>query len=163
MSSVRVVKADLAHPKQAQDFLALLQAYATDVMGGGTSLSSEVLERLVPAMRARPFIAVLLAYADDECVGMATLIEGFSTFSAAPLLNIHDMVVAQSHRGQRISHALLQRAEDEAKARGCCKLTLEVLSENHVAQASYRAFGFHGYALAEGTGSALFWHKSLTS
>jgi GNAT superfamily N-acetyltransferase len=92
---------------------------------------------------------------------MATLIEGFSTFAAAPLLNIHDMVVAPSHRRRGISHALLSGAEDEARRRGCCKLTLEVLSENHAAKQSYRAFGFDDYTLEPGAGHALFWQKAL--
>lgn len=138
-----------------------MDTYASDVMGGGKALSAQVLERLVPAILERASVAVLLAYADERCIGMATLIEGFSTFSAAPLLNIHDMVVASSHRGLGVSHALLREAEAEARRRGCCKLTLEVLSENHVAKASYRSFGFSDYALDPQAGHALFWQKYL--
>ncbi len=161
MAMVDVVKADLATAKHATDFVTLMQAYARDVMGGGKALDADVIARLVPAMRERSGIAVLLAYDGEQCVGMTTLIEGFSTFRAAPLLNIHDMVVASSHRGRGISHALLQRAEDEARSRGCCKLTLEVLSENHTAKASYKAFGFEDYTLDPSAGHALFWQKLL--
>jgi ribosomal protein S18 acetylase RimI-like enzyme len=121
-----------------------------------------VLERLPTEILARPSVGVLLAYDADQCVGMATIIEGFSTFRAAPLLNIHDMVVASEFRGRGISHALLRHAEQEARRRGCCKLTLEVLSENRIAQASYRAFGFSDYMLDPAAGHALFWHKALT-
>lgn len=161
MSAVTVVKADLSNTKHASDFLALMQTYASDVMGGGKALAQEVVDQLVPAIVARPTISVLLAYDGDQCVGMSTLVEGFSTFRAAPLLNIHDMVVTPSHRGRGISHALLQHAETEAKQRGCCKLTLEVLSENHTAKASYKAFGFNDYTLDPTTGHALFWQKLL--
>ena len=122
---------------------------------------TEVLERLVPGILARASVAVLLAYSGETCIGMATLIEGFSTFSAAPLLNVHDMVVAPSHRGLGVSHVLLHEAEVEARRRGCCKLTLEVLSENHVAKASYRSFGFSDYTLDPQAGHALFWQKPL--
>jgi ribosomal protein S18 acetylase RimI-like enzyme len=55
----------------------------------------------------------------------------------------------------------LRHAEAEARRRGCCKLTLEVLSENHAAKASYRAFGFDDYTLDPTTGHALFWQKEL--
>lgn len=161
MTDIHVVTAELNDPKHARDFCALMQSYATDVMGGGKALSQQVLDRLPQEILARPNVAVLLAYDADRCAGMATLIEGFSTFRAAPLLNIHDMVVAPEFRRRGISHALLRHAEEQARRRGCCKLTLEVLSENHTAQASYRAFGFHDYTLDPSAGHALFWHKPL--
>lgn len=161
MSAVDIVSADLSDAKHAADFLALMQTYASDVMGGGQQLSQVVVDQLVPAIIARPNVTVLLAYDGEQCVGMSTLVEGFSTFRAAPLLNIHDMVVTPSHRGRGISHALLQHAETEARQRGCCKLTLEVLSENHVARASYKAFGFSDFTLDPTTGHALFWQKLL--
>jgi len=162
MRDVAVVTADLRNPRHEQDFRVLMQVYARDVMGGGTALGDDVLQRLPQEILARPNVGVLLAYDGDRCAGMATIIEGFSTFRAAPLLNIHDMVVAPEFRGRGISHALLRHAEQEARGRGCCKLTLEVLSENHIAQASYRAFGFSDYTLDPAAGHALFWHKALT-
>lgn len=161
MTAVEIVNADLNNAHHAADFLALIQTYASDVMGGGSALHHDVIERLVPAMIARSNVSVLLAYDGNVCVGMSTLVEGFSTFHAAPLLNIHDMVVIPRHRGRGISHLLLQRAETEAKRRGCCKLTLEVLSDNHTARASYKAFGFNDYTLDPTAGHALFWQKVL--
>jgi GNAT superfamily N-acetyltransferase len=162
MADVQVLAADLRNPRHASDFLGLMDAYARDVMGGGSALPAEVVARLVPEMLARPSVTVLLAYdTAGSCLGMATLVEGFSTFNAAPLLNIHDMVVVASHRGRGVSQALLHQAEARARELGCCKLTLEVLSENHVAQASYRKFGFSGYVLDPAAGHALFWQKPL--
>jgi ribosomal protein S18 acetylase RimI-like enzyme len=55
----------------------------------------------------------------------------------------------------------LQAAEEEALRRCCCKLTLEVLSNNQVAQTAYRKAGFAGYQLDPKAGQALFWQKKL--
>jgi ribosomal protein S18 acetylase RimI-like enzyme len=51
--------------------------------------------------------------------------------------------------------------EEIAVELGCCKLTLEVLEGNHIAQAAYKSFGFNGYELNPQTGRALFWEKKL--
>ena len=92
---------------------------------------------------------------------MAVCFEGFSTFACKPLLNIHDIIVAKAHRGHGIAKSLLAKAEEIALSLGCCKLTLEVLEGNIVAQAAYKASGFAGYALDLKMGMALFWQKKL--
>jgi len=43
--------------------------------------------------------------------------------------------------------------------RGCCKLTLEVLTGNLVALRSYERFGFAPYALDPAAGQASFMQK----
>jgi hypothetical protein len=43
----------------------------------------------------------------------------------------------------------------------CCKLTLEVLEGNKLAQAAYIANGFVGYQLVSEMGQAMFWQKKL--
>ncbi len=37
---------------------------------------------------------------------------------------------------------MLRKVREIARQRGCCKITLEVLEGNDVAQAAYRKFGF---------------------
>jgi ribosomal protein S18 acetylase RimI-like enzyme len=86
---------------------------------------------------------------------------GFSTFSAKPLLNVHDLVVHESMRGMGVGTQLLQAAENEAKEKGCCKITLEVLQNNTRAQKVYQSFGFAGYHLGSEDNNALFWQKKF--
>lgn len=160
-SRVEVVRADYSNPQHAADLLALLEAYACDPMGGGTPLDANVRQRLVPEFAKRPHCFSLLCYLDGQPAGLANCVEGFSTFAAAPLVNIHDLAVAPTFRGRGLARRLLQAVEDEARARGCCKVTLEVLSGNAVAQAAYRSFGFAPYALDADTGTAQFWDKKL--
>jgi len=74
---------------------------------------------------------------------------------------VHDIAVLSRHRGQGVGQALLKAAEDYARARGCCKLTLEVLSGNAQALSSYKRFGFAQYELAAAAGQAQFMQKWL--
>ena len=52
--------------------------------------------------------------------------------------------------------------EQIARDKGCCKITLEVLQGNVVAQALYGKLGYAGYVLGDEGGHALFWQKKLS-
>jgi hypothetical protein len=54
-------------------------------------------------------------------VGLVNCFEGFSTFACRPLVNVHDLVVAASHRGRRVGEQMLAAVEHIACARGACK------------------------------------------
>ncbi|OZB48602.1 MAG: hypothetical protein B7X40_06820 [Cellulomonas sp. 14-74-6] len=94
-------------------------------------------------------------------MGLINAFEGFSTFMARPLLNVHDVYVDGAVRGQSIAGRMLEHLQGLAIARGCGKLTLEVLEHNHPAVSSYRRFGFQPYALDPAQGRATFWEKRL--
>ena len=139
----------------------LLDAYASEPMGGGEALAQEVKQRLCDDLAARPTAASFIAWQDDEAVGLVNCIEGYSTFKARPLMNIHDIAVLPAYRGVGVGQALLAAAEQHARARGCCKLTLEVLTGNARALSSYLRFGFAPYELDPATGQASFMQKWL--
>ena len=153
--------ADYSDPRDAADVVSLLDAYARDPMGGGTPLAEDVKARLAGDLAANPHAFSLLARAGDEAVGLANCFMGYSTFAAAPLVNIHDLAVLPGHRGKGIGRALLGAVEAEALKRGACKITLEVLSGNP-ARHLYAACGYGDYQLDPATGHALFWQKRLT-
>lgn len=156
-----IVLADLENRTHAEAIIFLLNEYANDEMGGGSELSEFVRRNLVSELKKRSHAFAILAFVHDEPAGLAICIEGFSTFACMPLLNIHDIVVASGFRGCGLSQKILGKAEELAKERNCCKLTLEVLEGNQVAQNAYRSFGFDGYELNPKTGKALFWQKKL--
>lgn len=158
---VNVVRADLHDPVHAQALVALLDAYARDPMGGGSPLSEHARQHLAPTLAQRPGSHVLLAFVDERPAGVLNAFEGFSTFACQPLLNIHDVAVAPPFRGQGIGRLLLSEAERVAHEIGACKLTLEVLGSNHMAQQAYRSAGFAPYALDPQQGQAQFWQKGL--
>jgi ribosomal protein S18 acetylase RimI-like enzyme len=161
MSGLRVLLADYADPLHAAALVALLDAYAQDPAGGGAALAEDVKARLVDELARRPQAFSVLAFDGDEAVGLVNAIEGFSTFMARPLVNVHDVVVRASHRGRRVGEQMLHRVELVARQRGACKLTLEVLAGNAPAQALYRRIGFAGYQLDPGMGQAQFLQKWL--
>ncbi len=140
---------------------SLLNVYAQDPMGGGAPLAVEPLARLCDDLAQRPFAFSFIAWRGSEPVGLANCFEGYSTFKAMPLINIHDLAVHPSARGRGVGQALMQAVEIEAKARSACKITLEVLTGNTVALKSYERFGFAAYQLDPAVGQAVFLQKWL--
>jgi GNAT superfamily N-acetyltransferase len=153
--------AEFSNPVHANAIVYLLNEYAKDPMGGGEPLSAFTQANLVKEMAKRSTFHAAIAFVDGKPAGLINCVEGFSTFACKPLLNIHDVVVLAEYRGKRISSQLLKKAEEIANSLGCCKLTLEVLEGNKLAQAAYIANGFAGYQLDPVMGRAMFWQKKL--
>jgi len=139
----------------------LLDAYAQDPAGGAEPLSDFAKNHLVNALAARPQAFSVLAFEGNKPVGLINCIEGFSTFACRPLVNIHDVAVLASHRGQRVGEQMLALVEQIARERGACKLTLEVLQGNRSAIRLYERVGFAGYQLDPALGQAQFLQKWL--
>jgi len=158
---IDIIEADYNNKKHAKDILYLLNSYSRDPMGGGKALESFVLDNLIQELAKRPYAISLLCYVDNAAVGLINSFEAFSTFSCKPLINIHDIIVLKKFRGNNLSQMMLENIELIAKKKGCCKLTLEVLSQNIAAKKSYQKFGFTQYQLDPKVGQAEFWHKHI--
>lgn len=159
--AITIGRVDFSVPEQADVLVGLLDAYALDPMGGGAGLAPEVKACLAERLADVPGAIGLVAWLDGVPAGMATAFTGFSTFAARPLLSIHDLAVLAPFRRQGVGQALLQELAQIAAERECCKLTLEVLGNNQVAQGAYRKSGFAPYALDPEAGTAQFWQKWL--
>ena len=159
---ITLLRADYADPLQARAMVALMDAYASDPAGGGHPLSDFAMANLVAGLAARPQAFTVLAFDGDAAVGLVNCIEGFSTFAARPLVNVHDVSVLASHRGQRVGEQMLEMAEQIARERGACKMTLEVLSGNRSANRLYARVGYAQYQLEPSFGTAQFLQKWLT-
>ena len=158
---LEIVPADYGDPLHRELIPDLLDAYARDPMGGGEPLREEVKANLAGELRKLPHALSLLGFCDGRPAGLMNAFFAFSTFRCKPLLNIHDLIVLPAFRGLGLSQSLLAAAESIARDKGCCKLTLEVLSGNEVAMGAYRKFGFSGYELDPKAGQALFLQKVL--
>ncbi|WP_353231914.1 GNAT family N-acetyltransferase [Pseudomonas helleri] len=161
MSQVVIVQANYTDPVHAQALRDVLNHYAQDPMGGGEALSAEVLEQLPGELAKRAHAFSVLAFVDGQAAGLVNCFEGFSTFAGKPLVNVHDVSVVDTYRGLGLSQKMLDKVEAIARERGCCKITLEVLEGNPVAQGSYRKFGFSAGQLDPAHGRMLFWNKPL--
>ena len=158
---IELVRARYADPAHAAALLDLLDAYARDPAGGGEPLGDFARDHLIAELAARPFMFSVLAFDGDTPVGLINAIEGFSTFACRPLVNVHDVVVASSHRGRGIAARMFAEVETIARERGACKLTLEVLDGNASARTLYQRLGFTAYQLDPAMGHAQFLHKWL--
>jgi ribosomal protein S18 acetylase RimI-like enzyme len=160
--NLEIIRADYSSKKHQDVIPLILDAYASDPMGGGIPLDHSVKSNLVNELARLPHAFSVIAYVNGEPAGLVNCFDGFSTFQCKPLVNIHDVIVLKKYRGNGISQKMLAKVEQIARAKVCCKMTLEVLSNNEAAKASYRKFGFSDYELDPGAGTALFWQKLLT-
>jgi len=158
---IAIVRTRYDDPAHATALLDLMDQYARDPAGGDKPLDAFARDNLIAELAARPFMFSVLAFDDDTPVGLVNAIEGFSTFACRPLVNVHDVVVAASHRGRGIAARMFAEVEAIARERGACKLTLEVLDGNTPARALYRRLGFAAYQLDPAMGHAQFLQKWL--
>jgi len=165
-STLEFSLADWNNPDDCNSVVTLLQAYALHPMGGGEPLSEYCVQNLPQAMAATPGAFSVIGSLLDEngkrhAVALANCFTTLSTFACQPLVNIHDLYVDEMARGQGAGQAIMAFVEQEATSRGCCKVTLEVLTGNTNAIRAYERFGFRPYKLDDKTGHALFMHKKL--
>lgn len=159
---INFIQADLTDPIQAEAIITLLNRYAQHPMGGGEPLSKFTQQNLTSTLAQRTDCTIILAYDENKAIGLCNCFECFSTFACKPILNIHDVYVEDGYRGQGIAPQMMQFAEQIARQNGCCKITLEVLTNNEAAKASYSASGYAPYQLDAQFGRAEFWQKNLS-
>jgi len=163
MSQIKVILVDYKNKAHASDLSFLLDEYAKDPMGGTEPLSVRVKQTVVTELSRLSYAFSIICYVDGMPAGLSNCFDSFSTFACKPIINIHDFVVLKEFRGKNLSQKMLQKIEDIAISKGCCKITLEVLSGNEIAKKTYKKFGFCDYELNSETGSAVFWQKQITS
>lgn len=161
LENVTIERADLARPEHQRAIEEMTAAYARDPMGNGAPLDAQVLAELIPGLQRHPTTLVWLAFRGQRAVGIATCFLGFSTFTARPVINVHDLCVVEGERGRGIATALLRAVEASARERGCAKVTLEVQEHNGPARRLYEALGFAQAVYAPDNGGALFFAKHV--
>jgi len=154
--------ADLNNEQHVSDFMHVLGDYAEDPMGGGAPLSDYAKQNLIALLKSVDNNTIVLCYVSGKIAGIANCVFTISSFKAKPVLNIHDFAISPEFRGRGLSKSMLDRVEQLARDKGCCKLTLEVLENNHRAKKVYETFGFEGYELNPAMGKAVFWEKGLS-
>lgn len=81
----------------------------------------------------------LVAGVTDRVLGMCALIYSLSTWSAGPVCELQDVVVAPASRAERVGTALLTAAERRARERGCLRMFLSAETANLGGHAFYRS------------------------
>lgn len=157
---MQIVLADLENLQHRQAIISLLDMYCRDEFGAGKPLPAQTRGTLIEGLKAAQgicFLAEEPSSSSSEFIGLALCLPSFSSFRARPILNIHDIAVAPGQRGKGVGQALLQAVEEEARRRGCCKVTLEVREDNEIAKAAYLRAGF----VPSSTPQTLFWAREL--
>jgi ribosomal protein S18 acetylase RimI-like enzyme len=158
---IEVLTLNYQETQHAQDMFFLIDNYVLDLMGRGTALSQSVKDNLASELTKLPHAFSVICYVDKKLAGLVNCFEAFSTFKCKPLINIHDVVVAEEYRGLGLGQKMLQHVENIAIHKGCCKVTLKVLEANHIAKNAYIKFGFSSYELNPKMGKAQFLEKPL--
>jgi ribosomal protein S18 acetylase RimI-like enzyme len=140
--TLKILLADLSNASHQAAIIDLLDMYCRDEFGDGKPLAAEARENLIPGLVKHGGARVFLAFDGAQPVALAICLVGFSSFCGKPLVNIHDIAVRPQARGQGVGRQLLRAVEADARALGCCKVTLEVRSDNVRAMGLYRGAGF---------------------
>ncbi len=167
-SPLRCFEADLTREEHRSAVVDLVDMYAREPLARGSGLPREVLTRLPEFLRTFPtahvFFAQASASADDRLdsyLGVAVCVRTFTTFAAAPMMNVHDIAVRPGHRGKGIGRALLAEVQRRAIELGCVRLSLEVHRDNAGAIAAYRNFGFADGEKTDAPGKIWYFVKQL--
>ena len=153
---VAIRLANLDDPADQAATIDLLDMYCRDAFGDSEPLSDEARNNLIPGLRGHGSSKVFLAFDGTLPVGLAICFVGFSSFKGMPLINVHDIAVRPEVRGRGVGRDLLRAVSNEAERLGCCKVTLEVRSDNQRAKALYASEGFVGTRP-----ETWFWSKPL--
>ncbi|MEZ5943132.1 MAG: GNAT family N-acetyltransferase [Planctomycetaceae bacterium] len=130
--------ADFYNDQDATAITELVAVYADD----SDPIPESVKQDMVPGLRLVPSAFAVLATFGEQIVGVAVCFLGYSTFAARPLVNIHDLVIAEEHRGRGVGSQLIRAVEAHARVEGSCKVTLEVRVSNDRAESLYRRMGY---------------------
>ncbi|MBR9876657.1 GNAT family N-acetyltransferase [Vibrio sp. J1-1] len=84
----------------------------------------------------------LLATADEQVLGFATLYQGFSSISLNKYWVLNDIYVSKSARGLGLGRALMEYIEAYAKSTNAKGIELETSLDNVVAQSLYEDLGY---------------------
>ncbi|MFJ3049766.1 GNAT family N-acetyltransferase [Pseudomonas nitroreducens] len=105
-------------------------------------ISGRSFRRLIGA----PSSILLVADRDGELLGYALLL----LRRGSDIARLYSLAISRQARGQGVGGALLERCEQQAQARGCQRLRLEVRTDNASAIGLYERSGYVRFARSAG-------------
>ncbi|WP_076408359.1 GNAT family N-acetyltransferase [Shewanella sp. UCD-KL12] len=98
-------------------------------------------ELLKSGFSETPLFGVLLAEIDGEVAGYASYTWNYSIWLGASYMNIDDVFVWESFRGQKVGEALMQKARSVCQVKGVNRMKWEVEQDNLQAIKFYERLG----------------------
>ena len=160
--NINIERVDYTNSRHGRDLRQLLLEYAEFETEADDPIDAGFFDRLPELLHQFPTSFSVLAYRDQQPLGLTNCFFGFSTFLQKRLVNIHDVVVTASARGQGVPGRMLAEVEAIARENDCCRLTLEVLDNNQSAWRAYEKLGF-GRTPYHPENDTLFLQKTLSS
>ena len=133
---------DFENSEHLDALISLLGHYMEDPMGNHAPFTKQEQLCLVKGLASHPKAFVMFARKNNGYFGLMTCFELFSTFQAKPYLYIHDVVIHKDYRGKGLGRKMMEQLVTYSKDKNYCKITLEVRSDNPVAQNLYQSLGF---------------------
>jgi N-acetylglutamate synthase-like GNAT family acetyltransferase len=124
-----------ARPEDAEALAALIGQL-------GYPTTAEAVARRLAQLQGSEVDRVVVAEADGEVVGLASLHTSLSVEYDEPAAKLSAIVVDERHRRRGIGEALVAAMEAEARARGCCLIFLTTAARRADAHDFYRRLGF---------------------
>ncbi len=148
-------------PMRADEYPAWLEAsaarYAEDIVENGGFMdeaqarqkSQDDYDRLLPDGVSTPghHIWVVL---DDDGSSVGSLWVAEREFDGGPSAFVYEIRIEEAHRGRGHGRAAMLLAEEEARALGLDRITLNVFGGNQVARNLYRSLGYDEHAVIMG-------------
>lgn len=133
----------------AADLPAILALYAQPDMDGGKGLSVAEAEGLFSRLQSYPNYKIYAAVADDQVVGVfSLLIMDKLAHRGTPSSIVEDVVVRQDLQGQGIGRRMMAFALERCREAGAYKLVLSSNLRREEAHRFYESLGFrkHGFS-----------------
>lgn len=133
----------------ATDLPGVLSLYAQPEMDDGRVLSIDDAEAIFERFAIYPDYTLYVTENDRKIVGtFALLVMDNLGHCGAPSAIVENVMVDPAAQGLGIGKAMMAFAIEQARARGCYKLTLSSNTKRATAHAFYEALGFerHGYS-----------------
>ena len=153
---LKIFEVNFENEDHCNALVDLMNHYMRDEMGNHPPHDKESANRLITGLKKHCNKLCLLAEINGEFVGLTNCFISFGTFAAKPFINIHDVVVKNTHREKGIGRKLLENVSEKAKKMDCGKITLEVREDNAGAQYLYNSLGYKA-----GNPPMHFWTKYL--
>ena len=135
--SEKFVNCDFTDVYHCTRLCEMVNAYISDPKGGGDPLPDRKKLYLLDGLETHPNAIVLFDLQGEEVIGYTVAFMNFSTFKAAPCMNIHDFFIEKKYRGKKEGRKMLQKLIEIATENKCKKMTLEVRKDNDMAQVLY--------------------------
>lgn len=136
--SIHIESVSLHDSEKIEEAIQLLNQFSAEHDGPIPWSAQTSLPKLFVRHRA----IIHLARIEGQPVGVSLCQLNLISFQGSEALNLHDLYVIPSARGQGVGRQLLQKLMCEARALGCPRMTLEVHAANAAGRALYRSCGF---------------------